>query len=272
MTDRNEILAPVVYLPHGGGPLPLLGDAAHEKLITFLKNLPLRVTKPAAILVVSAHWEEKLPTITSASHPKLVYDYKGFPEKSYQIQYPAPGSPGLAETLRELLAQHEIDSVLDNVRGFDHGMFVPLKLMYPEADVPCIQLSLMDSLDPGDHIRIGKAIADIRKKNVMILGSGFSYHNMADLMAPTEQGRASNVDFDFWLVDACTSGRYELDEREQMLIEWENAPSARESHPREEHLLPLHVCLGAASLSNHGATAIFNDDVIGRRASAFFWT
>ena len=173
--------------------------------------------------------------------------------------------------MRELIAHHQIDCDLDNSRGFDHGMFVPLKLMYPSADIPCIQLSLMDSLDAEDHIKLGKAIADIRSKNVMILGSGFSYHNMEDLMSPTDQGRASNVDFDFWLIDACTSGRYELDEREQMLIEWEQAPSARESHPREEHLLPLHVCLGAASEGNHGATAIFNDDVIGRRVSAFLW-
>ena len=272
MTDRNENLGPVVYLPHGAGPLPLLGDPDHEKLIKFLENLPLRLTKPSAVLVVSAHWEAQLPTITSASHPKLIYDYSGFPEKSYQIQYPAPGSPGLAENLRELLAHHEIDSVLDNARGFDHGMFVPLKLMYPEADIPCIQLSLMGSLNPEDHINLGKAIADIRKKNVMILGSGFSYHNMSDIVAPSDEGRAFNVDFDLWLVDACTSGRYERDEREQMLVEWENAPAARESHPREEHLLPLHVCLGAASESNHGATAIFNDDVMGRRASAFLWT
>jgi aromatic ring-opening dioxygenase catalytic subunit (LigB family) len=271
MTDKPDNLAPVLYIPHGGGPLPLLGDAGHETMVVFLQDIAVRLRKPSAIIVVSAHWECDQPTLTSGAHPGLIYDYKGFPEKSYQIKYECAGSPGLAKIVNDELIEAGIDAVLDPARGYDHGMFVPLKIMYPEADIPCVQLSLLNSMDPAEHIRLGQAIGAVRDKNVMILGSGMSYHNMSEFSNPTEQAETENRDFDSWLIDTCTSGLYESEERQQMLVDWESAPGARHCHPREEHLLPLHVCLGAASSQGRGAEVVFNDNVLGKKSTALLW-
>ena len=150
-------------------------------------------------------------------------------------------------------------------------MFVPMKIMYPDADVPCIQLSLLDSLDPAEHIRLGQAISEVREKGVMIVGSGMSYHNMEEFSNSSEQVEKVNHDFDDWLVDTCTSGLYENEEREQMLVQWDQAPGARACHPREEHLLPLHVCIGAADSQANGAEVVFSDDVLGKRCTALLW-
>lgn len=263
--------APVVYLPHGGGPLPLLGDSRHEELISFLGDVGTRLGTPAAILVISAHWEETMPTLTSGSHPRLIYDYAGFPEQCYKIEYPAPGSPGLAKVIHEELFAAGFDPVLDPDRGYDHGVFVPLTLLYPDADIPCLQLSLLDSLDPADHIRLGQAISALRKKDVLVVGSGMSYHNMDEFSDPTEEGARANREFDFWLVDTCTSGMYESEERQQKLVDWVSAPGARLCHPREEHLLPLHVCFGIVSEENRGAEVAFSGEVLGRKVTALIW-
>ncbi|MDD5115413.1 MAG: class III extradiol ring-cleavage dioxygenase, partial [Methylobacter sp.] len=163
-------LSSVLYLSHGGGPLPLLGDKRHQNLVAFIKDAASLITKPAAILVISAHWEKSKPTITSGAFPALIYDYYGFPKESYEITYPAPGSPKLAQKIFNLLEKTGIEARLDDQRGFDHGLFVPLKIMYPEADIPCVQLSLVNSLQPDAHIEIGKALAGLRKENVLIIG------------------------------------------------------------------------------------------------------
>jgi 4,5-DOPA dioxygenase extradiol len=155
----------VLFLSHGGGPLPLLGDAGHSEMVENLRFIAAqRLGKPSAIIVISAHWEEAQPTITSGAAPPLIYDYFGFPDESYHIKYPCPGEPRLAEELQKSLQEAGIEASLDNKRGFDHGLFVPLKIMYPEADVPCVQLSLVQSLSPTEHINIGAALAQIRNK------------------------------------------------------------------------------------------------------------
>lgn len=259
----------VLFIPHGGGPLPLLGDEGHREMVSFLKTVTPTLGEPSAILVISAHWEESKATITSGKKPPLIYDYYGFPDEAYAVEYPAPGDPVLADKIFNLLRDGGIETSLDDQRGFDHGLFVPLKIMFPEASIPCVQLSLVNNLDPETHIEIGKALSELRKEKVLIIGSGFSFHNMKALSSRTENGPDSgNEAFEDWLIDTCTNENISASEREMKLIGWSQAPFARYCHPREEHLLPLHVCFG---LSNAAARLVFNGRVAGKRVSGFQW-
>jgi 4,5-DOPA dioxygenase extradiol len=260
--------AQIVYFSHGGGPLPILGDASHKSMVEFMRQLPSRLRKPDAILVISAHWEENTATLLSAPDPPMFYDYYGFPDKAYEITYPAPGNPELANRIAGLMLKNNISARLDPQRGFDHGLFIPLKLMYPQADIPSLQLSLLRGLDPTAHIALGKAMRELMVENILVIGSGFSFHNMS---AFSWQGintqDPANDAFQNWLIEICT-GPISQSEREQLLIEWQKAPSARYCHPREEHLLPLHVCLGMA---DKPALTIFDDYILGKRGIAFLW-
>jgi 4,5-DOPA dioxygenase extradiol len=265
---RPDKKAQIVYFSHGGGPLPILGDASHKAMVDFMQKLPARLTKPEAILVISAHWEESAATLLGAANPKMFYDYYGFPEKAYEITYPVPGNPELANRIVDELKKYQIASRIDPERGFDHGLFIPLKLMYPEADIPSLQLSLIQGLDPAAHIALGKALRGLMNENILVIGSGFSFHNLRAfsrqvLGAPDP----ANDGFQEWLIEVC-SGPISQSEREQRLIEWEKAPSARYCHPREEHLLPLHVCAGMA---DKPAELIFDDKILGKRGVAFLW-
>ena len=263
---------PVLFLPHGGGPLPLLGDPAHAGLSRFMQDIPARLGQPKAILVVSAHWEEPQASITAAAQPELIYDYYGFPPESYQIRYPAPGTPELAARLGELLAARNIAVLADPSRGFDHGLFVPLKLMYPAADIPCIQLSLFSSLDPDTHIRLGEALAPLCDEGVLIIGSGLSFHNLrAFFSEPTEKSVADSLVFDDWLRHVLTASEIDNDRRAEQLRQWLQAPAARFCHPREEHLMPLHVCFGVAKARGMSAQVVFNDRLMGMWTSGFLW-
>lgn len=269
ISQANISPSSVLYLSHGGGPLPLLGDEGHRHLIDFFREITPTLARPTAILVISAHWEERKPTITSGAFPALIYDYYGFPKESYEIEYPAPGSPKLANKIFNLLKSAGIEAELDDRHGFDHGLFVPLKMMYPDADIPCVQLSLVNSLQPEAHIRIGKALAALRADKVLIIGSGFSFHNLkAFFAASTDESRSKNQAFEQWLIETCSSNRLTEEEREQRLNHWDAAPAARYCHPREEHLLPLHVCYGAAGTA---AKAVFEFEILGKMASAYLW-
>ena len=261
----------VLFIPHGGGPLPILGDARHKEIIKFLKNIKFRINKPSSIIVISAHWEEDEVNITSGEKPSLIYDYYGFPEKSYKITYPAPGNSKLANKIKNLLKAKDINSKLNPERGFDHGVFIPLKIMYPEASITCVQISLLKNLDPKKHIEIGKALASLMDENILILGSGMSFHNLNILLSgseSTDSDNAKNKEFDDWLVNVCAGDKLNNVEKEKALIDWIKAPSARFCHPREEHLIPLHVCYG---IKNKKADLVFNDNVIGKKVSAFLW-
>jgi len=213
-------------------------------------------------LVVSAHWEESVPTVMSASKPPMLYDYYGFPPESYRITWPAPGSPQLAARVREALGAAGIATAEDTQRGFDHGAFVPLKLMYPAAEIPTVQLSLKTGLDPREHIAIGKALAPLRDQGVFIVGSGMSFHNMRAFRDGSRSPDAAL--FDDWLKVAVTQG---ASERNALLADWAKAPGARYSHPREEHLLPLMVMAGAAG-EDRGQHA-FSGTSFGLPISAF---
>ena len=264
----QEIKAQIVYFSHGGGPLPILGDAGHKAMIDFMTRLPSRLKKPDAILVISAHWEENAATLLGAQNPAMFYDYYGFPDEAYRNHLPGPGSPELANRIAGLLEKNNIPARIDPQRGFDHGLFIPLKLMYPQADIPSLQLSLLRGLNPSAHIALGKALRELMNENILVIGSGFSFHNMrAFTWEGPDTPDPANDAFQNWLIEVCT-GPIPQPEREQRLIEWEKAPSARYCHPREEHLLPLHVCLGMA---DKPAELIFDDQILGKRSVAFLW-
>jgi 4,5-DOPA dioxygenase extradiol len=258
-----------IFISHGGGPLPLLGDPYHVEMVTHLEAIAARIDKPSAIIVVSAHWEESVATITAHAKPPIIHDYYGFPPESYEIQYPAPGDPDLAHGLQEILEQNQIRTRLDVERGFDHGLFVPLLLMYPNADIPCVQLSLLSSLDPAKHIRVGEALSQLACGNVLVLGSGFSFHNLKVLLGGgVRNNDPANDAFEEWLISTCTSQSLTEDERVNRLIGWERAPGARYCHPREEHLLPLHVCYG---VGKRAAAAHAELKIMKQRSSTYFW-
>lgn len=258
---------PVLFIPHGAGPLPLLGDKGHQAMIDFLKRVTSSLAKPSAIVIISAHWEEDVVTISSGENPHLIYDYGGFPDEAYEIKYPAPGNPILANKIYNLLGESNIEARLDAQRGFDHGLFVPLRIMFPSATIPCVQISLVSTLDPETHINIGKALTDLRKENILTIGSGFSFHNLkAFFSRSTDKPDTKNEEFEDWLIDTCTNVDISDKDRETKLIKWSDAPFARYCHPREEHLLPLHVCYG---MSNSVAKLVFDGNVAGKKASAF---
>ncbi|APR79783.1 Hypothetical protein A7982_05130 [Minicystis rosea] len=258
---------PVVFLPHGGGPWPFvdlgMNQAELDDLAGYLRSIRgVPQTPPKALLVVSAHWEEAVPTVMTSERPPMLYDYYGFPPASYEITWPAPGDPKLAARVRDLLGAAGFSTASDAQRGFDHGTFVPLKLTYPEATIPTVQLSLKRGLDPAEHLAMGRALAPLRDEGVLIVGSGMTYHNMRGFRGP--QGRPVSEAFDAWLRETTTA---DPDTRDRGLAAWERAPSARLAHPREEHLLPLMVIAGAAG-ADRGTTA-YSGSVLGVRVSAY---
>lgn len=259
---------PVVYLPHGGGPWPFVdtGIGAPEELealASYLKSIRAVPRAPVkAVLMISAHWEEPVPTVMSGARPPMLYDYSGFPPESYRLTWPAPGEPGLAARVRALLEKAGFSTAENPSRGFDHGTFVPLKLAYPEAEVPTVQLSLKRGLDPKEHLAMGRALAPLRSEGVYIVGSGMTFHNLRAFGDP----RAVPVSerFDAWLQQSATLPQ---PERDTALEAWASAPSARLAHPREEHLLPLMVAAGAAGSDR--ASVAYSGTILGLRLSAY---
>lgn len=257
---------PVVFIPHGGGPWPFVDMGLDQRDVADLSAYLRSVAQvppepPKALLVVSAHWEERVPTVMTSAKPPMYYDYYGFPPASYTIQWPSPGSPALAARVRELLGGAGLETAEDPARGFDHGTFVPLKLTYPNAEVPTIQLSLVSGLDPGKHLAMGRALAPLRDEGVFIVGSGMTFHNLRAFRDPRAPAVAET--FDAWLRDTIA---LDPEERDRRLTRWAEAPAARLAHPREEHLVPLHVVAGAAG-SDRGRIG-WNSRFMGLRLSA----
>ena len=259
---------PTFYLPHGGGPCFFMDNTRGPAdmwapMAAFLRGLIATLPeKPRAVVVVSGHWEEAAFTVNCAAHPPLLFDYYGFPEHTYRLQYPAPGSPELAGRVRGLLEGAGMATGEDAQRGLDHGVFIPFMLILPDADVPVVEVSLRSDLDAGEHLRAGQALAPLRDEGVLIVGTGMSFHNMRAFgpgaAAPSKQ-------FDTWLSAAVTAPSALA--RNDALTAWERAPAARASHPREEHLLPLMVAAGAAG--NDLGHKVFEDEVLGATVSGF---
>jgi aromatic ring-opening dioxygenase catalytic subunit (LigB family) len=231
---------------------------AYGQLAASLQAMPGQIgVTPKAVLVISGHWEEPEFTVMASPQPPMIYDYYGFPPNTYQIQYPAPGAPELAEQVRELIQGAGMTARLDTQRGFDHGTFTPLAVIYPNADVPVLQLSMRVGYDPQEHITLGRALAPLRDEGVLILGSGLSYHNLRQF-GPV--ARAPSADFDQWLQQTLVASSPQ--ERIQRLLDWAAAPGARAAHPREDHLLPLMVAVGAAA-DEPGRCVYHQDDFFG---------
>lgn len=269
MVAQMTSLPRALFVSHGGGPMPLLGDPGHSQMVACLRGLSASFPQPSAIVVVSAHWEEAVPTMTAHRNPPLIYDYSGFPPESYTIEYPCPGDPDLAADIQHLLGQRQIAANLDATRGLDHGVFVPLKIMYPAADIPCVQMSLVNTLDAAVHINIGSALQKLAQQNVLVIGSGFSFHNMRAFFGPTTAETSHlNQAFEDWLNNTCSNKEIAEPERWQLLANWATAPGARFCHPREEHLLPLHVCYGVAQTASIQAHQL---TILNKKASMYVW-
>jgi len=251
---------PAFFISHGGGPCFFMDARGRPPLSYMDKNSKIAqwyrdfqkqfiTQKPSAIVIFSAHWEEQTVHILSKPKPDLYFDYYGFPDNTYLLKYPAPGDPELSSRIKTLLeGGANIPVQLDGNRDWDHGVFVPLLLMFPEADIPIVQVSLLSSLNPETHIKIGAALESLRQENILFIGSGFATHNM-------NGSKQSVVPWLEWLTDTVTNKEYTKEQKTQKLINWASAPEARYAHPREEHLLPLHIVFGASS---GGATQILD--------------
>jgi aromatic ring-opening dioxygenase catalytic subunit (LigB family) len=245
----SEGRLPAIYIPHGGGPWHVMkdafGDAAgYERLAAYLAGLGGRLRpRTKALLVVSAHWEERKPTVHFGPKPGMLYDYYGFPEHTYSLSWPAPGDPGLAARTEGLLNAAGFQSGRETERGYDHGTFVPMMVAFPEANIPVTQLSLVAGLDPATHFDIGRALEPLRDEGVLIIGSGMSYHNMGGFMSSDQRVSSASKQFDDWL--ARTVSLEDPEERRRVLLDWRKAPAALECHPRSEHLVPLFLVAGA---------------------------
>ncbi len=247
---------PTFFISHGGGPWPWLDGPFRrqfDRLEESLRALPRELgAKPRAVLVVSGHWEEPRFTVQSGATPGMVYDYSGFPEHTYAIKYGAPGSPAVARRVQDLLEGAGMAAGEDAMRGFDHGTFAPLYAMYPDADVPVVQLSLKAGYDPAAHFAAGRALEPLRDEGVLIVGSGLSWHNLRNF-GPAAS--APSTAFDGWLHAALNAAPAE---RTRLLEAWEEAPAARMAHPQEDHFVPLMVAVGAAE--NEAASRIYHEE------------
>ena len=248
---------PTYFVSHGGGPWPWIVDQMPGDwtlLTESLRAMPVDIGRtPRAVVCVSAHWETDVFTVQTNPNPPMIYDYGGFPDFTYSLQYPAPGSPEVAARVVELLGGAGIPVRTDAERGYDHGMYAPLYVAWPDADVPIIQLSILRSYDVDAHLAAGRALAPLRDEDVLLVGSGFSFHNLS-LFGPA--GQEPSRQFDGWLAD--TMLRADPAERSERLRRWETAPSARRAHAAEDHLVPLFVAVGAAE--GEEAVRVYHED------------
>ena len=264
----NSMRLPTYFVSHGGGPWPWIEgefrrnfDTLEQSLVKMRRELG---QAPRAVLVISGHWEEPGFAISSGERPGMVYDYHGFPDYLYDIKYGAPGSPELAKRVRELLEEGGIEAKLDPCRGFDHGTFSIMKPLYPDEDIPVVQLSLNRNLDPALHLEVGRLLAPLRDEGVLIIGSGLSYHNLRQFDARAKE--PSRL-FDNWLQETLVKASPE--EREQRLLRWSEAPMARAAHPREDHLIPLMAAVGAAG-NEPGIATYHQEDLMGGITASSF--
>lgn len=262
MSDR----LPTYFISHGGGPWPWIPGMAAElhPLAVSLAHMPEEIgTRPKAVLMISGHWEEDAYTVQTAPHPGMLFDYYGFPPETYKLSYPAPGDPELADRVVQMVEAAGLPAARDATRGYDHGTFVPMALIYPDADVPLIQLSMRHHYDPAEHFKLGQALAPLRDEGVLIVGSGLSYHNLRNF---GPQAKAPSDAFDTWLSEVLTHAPAT---RTPEVLDWEKAPYARICHAQEDHLVPLFTALGAAE--NDDATRVYHQTDIFGGVTASSW-
>lgn len=255
------------FISHGGGPWPYMEDLRKKLhvLEASLVDIPRQIgVVPKAVLVISGHWEANEFTVMASPNPPMVYDYSGFPEHTNHVRYSAPGSPELALRVKSLIAAAGMPAKLDPKRGFDHGTFTPLVIMYPDANVPVVQLSLKSGYDPAEHLAVGRALAPLRDEGILIIGSGLSYHNLRQF---GPGAKPVSKAFDDWMQE--TLVKADPAERERRLLDWSSAPAARQAHPQEDHLIPLMVAVGAGEREK--ATLVYHEEDLfgGVTASSF---
>jgi aromatic ring-opening dioxygenase catalytic subunit (LigB family) len=254
---------PTFFIPHGGGPCffmdwSVMGRPKDEWNATasWLRGLLATLDEqPKAIVLISGHWEEQVFTVSAMAQPDMIFDYYNFPPHTYELSYRAPGAPDLARRMVAMLQEAGLPAAVTQTRGFDHGVFVPMLLIDPDAGIPVVTLSLKTNLDPAEHRRAGEALAALRKEGVLFIGSGMSFHNMQAFFTPA--ATAPSATFDQWLTQAVEAAP---DARAAALDHWAQAPAARSSHPREEHLLPLMITAGAAA--DERGQRVFTDNVM----------
>lgn len=251
--------------------MPLLGK--QPAVVQHIKDISNKIPeKPAAIVLISAHWEANPISITSSPKPGMLFDYYGFPPESYKYKYDAPGSPDLARKVQTMLQAEGLDSRLDEKRGFDHGVFVPMMIMYPEADIPIVCVSLHSSLSTEINMKLGKALAPLRKEKVLIMGSGYSFHNLEAFFQPTSQAASKAKSFNDWLMSSLLAGDGGSNNFMEELRNWESAPCARFCHPRAEHLLPLHAVAAAGGTESKPELLMdMKDDMSGYEVSSYLF-
>ncbi|MCW2236095.1 DODA-type extradiol aromatic ring-opening family dioxygenase [Azospirillum canadense] len=248
---------PSVFVSHGA-PTLIIEDSPGRD---FLAGLGKTLGKPSAVIAVSAHWTTRIPAISGAARPETVHDFYGFPRSLYAMRYPAPGATALADRVRDLTG-----AVVDPDQGLDHGAWVPLMLMYPEADIPVAQLSVQPGRSAPDHLALGRALAPLRRDGVLVLGSGGAVHNLGDFRFGQEGAAAWATRFAGWLDGALMAGDADS------VADWKaRCPEARVAHPTDEHFLPLPVALGAAgpAVRTERLHAGFEHGSIGMHAYAF---
>ena len=236
-------MLPSLFLSHGSPMVAVTSDPAHD----FLAGLGTRLGRPRAILVASAHWETASPVVGAGTRHRTIHDFRGFPPALYELRYDAPGDPGLAGQVVELLGAAGLRAGTDTVRGLDHGAWVPLLLAYPGADVPVVEVSVQPQLGPAHHFQVGRALAPLRAEGVLVIGSGAFTHDLSRFRGqPEDAPEAADVAaFSGWMDEALLAGR-----RDDLLSYRHKAPYAVAQHPTEEHLLPLFVAMGAAGDSD----------------------
>jgi 4,5-DOPA dioxygenase extradiol len=238
---------PSLFLSHGAPTLPLTDTPAR----TFLKELGGRLPQPKAILVVSAHWETDVPTVSAAPWNETIHDFYGFPQPLYELRYPAPGSPQIAARVADLLKAAGLPAKIDQRRGLDHGAWVPLLLIYPGAEIPVLQISIQPERGPEHHFKVGRALAALRDEGVLIIGSGSFTHDLSEFRGhgPNDPAPSWVNDFADWFDAALQEQRLP-----DLLAYRRLAPFAAKNHPTEEHILPLYAAIGAAgehAVSDH---------------------
>lgn len=243
-------MLPSLFISHGSPMLALEPGASGPALSRLAAELP----RPKAILIVSAHWESRDLRVASHPHPETWHDFGGFPAALFAVQYPAPGHPQLAQDVVQRLAEAGLPAQLDPQRPFDHGVWVPLSLMYPNADIPVVQVSLPTQLGPARQLAVGRALSALRDEGVLLIGSGSITHNLRELdwRSAPEIATPWALEFRDWMVQKLAQG-----DEAALLAYRQTAPSAVRNHPSEEHLLPLFFALGAGgefSLAHQGFT------------------
>jgi 4,5-DOPA dioxygenase extradiol len=256
---------PTIFLSHGSPMLALQDSPARR----FLQGLGKSLPRPRAILVASAHWETAgAPAVSLAQQPDTIHDFGGFPRALFEMRYPAPGAPADAERAAGLLEAAGLPVGRSAQRGLDHGAWVPLSLMYPGADIPVAQVSIVHGASPAEHLRLGQALATLRNEGVLVVGSGSLTHNLHEL-----RGGGSDAPVPQWVgeFEAWMKDRLGQNDRTALLDYRRAAPFAAKNHPTDEHLLPLYVAMGAAGADGRASIlhSSFEHGVLAMDAYAF---